>query len=599
MGKENKPGGSASGLKRTSSIQIPINDSTANLTNLNNIPNVTIGAGGKKESIEDAITRLSIDSATLKLSVQSARKPGVPHVNFNYFRFQCLDIKRTREFYKTLGLNQETSWENQSQIFLSLSMSSERSEGLRLKVCLQFEFSKNIKVEALKENVNASYIVFYTRIIELVVSQLKKNGFRIFLPLQKIFETRMCIAVDPNGIMVRLIEVHDGYLECDRSITSKWLIWLGYVVVPVKDAEKTAKYFENMFSVDNNDASIGKFLEETKNVDINHIPSMTDLKAQSDKGANEKMNEGAKRDKEKNVNVFRVVRNGFHIIDKDLIKTGNTANDYYFLGINQRDGESALCLASKSSSTNSVVANTRMVGSMLSSWAARHETGAFLGIGVLVPDLHEALEILKEWPDLNWTQKHIAIPDVGFFARFYDSRNHCFSVDLVAMKDTYFSLADTSNAVQGPSEVSDKIMGKLKNRLFVAKKHMQKDEPTGTSFNSLEVHGIQKVGGKNDSSPKKKLSFDKGVKGKSSSPPSGDSASPGVKTTKSITRKTSLKLPVAAGKDGANGSPVRRGSDHGADSDSPGAAGDSHARPRAFSLKRGAGKEPRKSLFHK
>ncbi|RKO84763.1 hypothetical protein BDK51DRAFT_47782 [Blyttiomyces helicus] len=172
---------------------------------------------------------------------------------FRYIRLRCSgSIEDTIEFYTSLGMTVEWQTEmtaasgdpNAARDVLALAYQFNSNEQSMYNVQLWFE-----KVGGWKHICRSSEAphpskmfypslnpqVIYVHFLSRLVGRLKGKGFQITASPVDISEVKICIARDPNGIEVRLIELSDLQLNEEATRKQVGLMGLSLIDVPWGD----------------------------------------------------------------------------------------------------------------------------------------------------------------------------------------------------------------------------------------------------------------------------------------------------------------------------------------------------------------------------
>lgn len=251
---------------------------------------------------------------------------------FKYFRFRCLDITKTIDFYKSCGMNiEEEGFVDQVVDLSSNSASITRKElvvGGSKVVTFSFPrltsthsflliFEQLQSAELQYGNINRSmgeYMVIYVKTLSKVLHKLAAKQYTF--EIHEFDNVKVALVCDPNLINVRLIEMSEEYLN--HSSQMQWFARLGYYVIPTDKADDTVLLYESLFET--------RAVIKKVNKDLGHESEQPKVR-----------------------DPFEVVKKAlkkgtsFKTVDMDNLVVGLTESVFYWMGNDMRAVAPSIC----------------------------------------------------------------------------------------------------------------------------------------------------------------------------------------------------------------------------------------------------------------
>jgi catechol 2,3-dioxygenase-like lactoylglutathione lyase family enzyme len=296
-------------------------------------------------------------AASIITALDAENLPGVEGCMLDHFRIQCFNMDQTEEFYTRLGFRVDRRYETlHTTVFTFVCRDGSKAFN-QSNVTLAFEYDKlrttmrtGVAAGYLRSLFDRNHLVCYCRDVQETVIRMStlQLGYQHIYGngVRQIGSQKAAILIDPNGLVIRLLEVPDSWLVCDaapfsqvsgsnRSVADagsvgelaesvRWSIRIGHMVVHRIRACDIAQYYEQLFSVFRDQIGQGGDLTED----------------------NEESAGGGRISEEHDAletEADALERIGLHIVDAATFVRGGLQYEYYWLGMGPRDRHVTLC----------------------------------------------------------------------------------------------------------------------------------------------------------------------------------------------------------------------------------------------------------------
>ncbi|KAI8823534.1 uncharacterized protein EV422DRAFT_565475 [Fimicolochytrium jonesii] len=334
---------------------------------------------------------------------------------------------------------------------------------------------------------NYEYLVIYVHFLHRLAKRLKSKGFKIVVEPMAISEVKMCIALDPNGMEVRLMELSDSQLNVPTT-RKQWFARLAYYTLPTPQADFAVRWYEMLLATQRTRTAHGQRITtldlatqrgpgtRSRGTDGTSVPATPAGLgfggfggSGGDSGSGGSPLSTPAAGARKKAGAAATVRQaitqgqGFRLVDTEEFVVGLSRSVYYWLGNDLRSASCSICFtehadfggaapapASTGFGSSGMLSSSGM-GSLpmtarsdamadasrnaaVSIFAARSGS-KLLGFGFEVPNLDAAINQLRyEFKEeIEWGKDRLKLAGVGTLARVYDKVNQVW-IELFAQK---------------------------------------------------------------------------------------------------------------------------------------------------------------------